>query len=159
MLCCAKTGLSLSSRLAQQWCMCVRLCYPSDAGQARATSLSQIRNSCRLISVQTIPNGNLYNSQSCHLKSKKNYLQDFYSHFIGEWPQAEATHWSWPCTGSLWGLAHMAKFTAGRCGNKLYVGRGSWFSSSGTWQLQALPSILQIILLRHIYHLQVCPKI
>jgi len=52
----------------------------------------------------------------------------------------------------------MANFTAGRCEIKLYVGQGSWLSSSDTWQLQILQPILQMILLRHIYYSQVCPK-
>lgn len=60
-------GLSLSLRLAQQCYTRARPYYPSDVGQARAVSLSRFRNPHRLTSVQTIPNGCLYSSQSCQL--------------------------------------------------------------------------------------------
>lgn len=152
-------GLSLSLRLAQQCYTGARPYYPSDVGQARAISLSRFRNPHRLTSVQTIPNGCLYSSQSCQLKSKRHSLWNICSHFKVEWPQAEAAHRSWPCTGSLRGCAHMAKFSVVRSEIKLYVGKGSWLSSSGTWQVQILQAILWMILLRCIYHLQVCPKI
>lgn len=152
-------GLFLSLRLAQQCYTGARPYYPSDVGQARASSLSRFRNSQRLTSVQTIPNGCLYSSQSCQLKSKRDSLWNICSHFKVEWPQAEAAHRSWPCTGNLRELTHIAKFSAARCEIKLYVGKCSWLSSSGTWQVQILQAILWMILLRHIYHLQVCPKI
>lgn len=90
--------------------------------------------------------------ESCQLKSKRDSLWNIYSHFKVKQPQAEVTHKSWLCTGTLWELAHTTKFTAGKCESKLYVGKGSWLSSSGTLKLQILQPILQMILPKHIYN-------